>query len=328
MSGPMDEPQVVGLKPWLPWPLRSSVWWTEPVRAERLAALRIGLAVSLLLDILGIYMPYASDIFRMGSPQNVSSLPAPTLPWLLLRGVEDLMVWRIILIVWALAAASLLVGFCSRVSAALAWFIAISVANANLWARNSGDNVMVIILFYLMFCPSGAVWSVDRWLTRRRRKDLPSSSGLKESEILEAPSSTARGEVFVYPWALRLLFVQMCIIYFLNGLFKFTEGYWREGTALYIVTNGLAWTRWSPAELSMPIWMTKLLTYVTVIWELGFPVFVLIPRVRTVTLWIGVLFHVGTGISLMLAMFPFYMLCLYLPLVPWERYFDPKRQAN
>ena len=38
----MSERTVVGLKPWLPWPLSRSPWWTEPVRAERLAVLRIG----------------------------------------------------------------------------------------------------------------------------------------------------------------------------------------------------------------------------------------------------------------------------------------------
>src|SRR5205823_3952047 len=34
--------QVVGLKPWFPWPLSRWRWLNEPVRAERLAALRIG----------------------------------------------------------------------------------------------------------------------------------------------------------------------------------------------------------------------------------------------------------------------------------------------
>ena len=38
----MNERNVVGLQPWLPWPLKTWPWWTQPVRAERLAVLRIG----------------------------------------------------------------------------------------------------------------------------------------------------------------------------------------------------------------------------------------------------------------------------------------------
>ena len=46
-AGPTVEPvRFVGVDPWLPWPLSAWRWWTEPVAAERLAALRIGLASS------------------------------------------------------------------------------------------------------------------------------------------------------------------------------------------------------------------------------------------------------------------------------------------
>ena len=50
----MNDGAVDGWSPWLPWPLSRWRWWTEPVRAERLAALRIGLGVALLLDLLTV----------------------------------------------------------------------------------------------------------------------------------------------------------------------------------------------------------------------------------------------------------------------------------
>ena len=54
---------IVGLKPWLPHILASSPWWTEPIRAERLAALRIGIGLTLLVDVLWLYLPRAGDFF-------------------------------------------------------------------------------------------------------------------------------------------------------------------------------------------------------------------------------------------------------------------------
>src|SRR5947209_19968683 len=45
--------RVLGLKPWFPWPLSRWRWLTEPVRAERLAALRIAVGLVMFLDVLG-----------------------------------------------------------------------------------------------------------------------------------------------------------------------------------------------------------------------------------------------------------------------------------
>ena len=78
----MGERLVVGLNPWLPPPLSRWKWWTEPVRAERLAALRIGVGIVLLFDVLVHYLPQVGDFFgagSLGSPEifaqegNVSS---------------------------------------------------------------------------------------------------------------------------------------------------------------------------------------------------------------------------------------------------------------
>src|SRR5207253_8240159 len=57
---------VVGLEPWLPWPFKSCGWWSQPVRAERLAALRIGMAACLLIDILTSYRTHLHDFFGQG----------------------------------------------------------------------------------------------------------------------------------------------------------------------------------------------------------------------------------------------------------------------
>ena len=51
----MSEQNVVGLRPWLPGALGRSPWWNEPVRAERLAAFRIGMGACVVLDALAMY---------------------------------------------------------------------------------------------------------------------------------------------------------------------------------------------------------------------------------------------------------------------------------
>ena len=298
MTNDLSQAVVVGLKPWLPRFLARWPSWTEPVRAERLAILRIGVAAVLLLDILANYLPHLADLFgpnSLGDPQ-VFWQDQPVTFWSVLGWVESPAVLRAAAIAWVAAAVLLLLGLCSRTSAAAAWALSQSFLALNPYAHNAGDTVRTIILLYLMVSPCGAAWSLDRW---RRRNGQP-------------------GPVFVYPWPLCLLLVQMAVIYFNNGVHKLIGPQWRAGTSLYYVLGDLTLTRWSYGELPLPFVLTQLSTWGVLVWELAFPLLVLLPSTRTVTLVLGVLLHVGIGLSMELGAFALYMLCLYLPFIPRE----------
>jgi len=66
----------------------------------------------------------------------------------------------------------------------------------------------------------------------------------------------------------------------------------------------------------MPDWLMRPLTWIVLVWELGFPFFLFMPALRLPVLGLGVAFHLGTGLTMRLGPFPLYMLCLYLPLIP------------
>ena len=299
----MNDQRVVGLQPWLPDFLARSPHWTEPVRAERLAALRIGLAAVLLLDVLWLHLPNAANFFgggSLGSPEIFAGRLRSGWSWSLLAGVSDHHVWLAALSVWAVAAACLLLGIFPRVAAGVAWALAISVQHANPYLDNSGDNVRQIVLLYLMLSPCGAAWSFANWWKRRHDRD--------------------RRPAFIHPWPLRLLLVQMMAIYLVNGIYKLAGSDWRSGEMMHHVLANVQWTHFSYNHLPLLPGAVAAMTWTTLVWELGFPVLVLSPKLRTPTLWIGVLFHLGTAVLLTLSLFSLYMLCLYLPFVPWERY--------
>jgi uncharacterized membrane protein YphA (DoxX/SURF4 family) len=223
-----------------------------------------------------------------------------------LRGVESREAVMGVFVIWAVAATFLLVGVLPRLSALVAWALSISVIGINGYLHNSGDNVRNIELFYLMLCPCAAVWCLG---------GRQSGSATQESSPL-----------YVHAWPLRLLFVQLMIIYFFNGVYKSLGSHWREGDVMYYVLCNIAWTRFSYAELPLPFPVIQLLTWSTLVWELGFPLLVMMPLTRKPALWMGIGFHLGTAVSLQLCAFPMYMICMYLPLVPWEKYADSWRQ--
>jgi uncharacterized membrane protein YphA (DoxX/SURF4 family) len=347
---------VVGLKPWFPWPLSRWRWLNEPVPAERLALLRIGLAFFLLLDIGATYLPQARMLFggdSLGRPEvfqwlyepgwdwqkageDVVNFPGDLTEgkpfhrtvsmrwrWSLLHGVRDHRMIQGALLLWMVAAGCLLFGLFTRPAAVVVWLLSMSFANLNSYIDNAGDQVRYITTFYLMLTPCGAAWSLDAWLRRRFGRQS--------------------GPVFIYPWALRLLFVQLILIYTCNGLYKATGAEWQTGDSLYFVLGDLTLTRWSYAQVPVPYLVTQTLSWTVLIWEVGFPFWICLPwrgiadsleylglswprfmlrlirNIPTLALAFGFLFHLGIGISMELGYFVPYMLCLYLPLLPAER---------
>src|SRR5260370_29213680 len=118
----MSERTTVGLRPWLPWPLCDSPWWTQPVRAERLAALRIGVAIMLLVDVFTLYLPHADAFFgrdSLGSPA-VFAPSALSLRWSLLRCVESPAAVTGALVFWGVSRTLLLLGGLPGFSAMMA----------------------------------------------------------------------------------------------------------------------------------------------------------------------------------------------------------------
>ncbi len=74
----MDTPRSVGTNPALPWPLSRCDWLTKPERAERLAALRIGVALVLLWDVVFAYWPLVDVFFGQGSLGSPRYLGPPS----------------------------------------------------------------------------------------------------------------------------------------------------------------------------------------------------------------------------------------------------------
>jgi hypothetical protein len=292
---------VVGTRPCLP--AFVSDWLTAPVRAERLAALRIGFAAVLLFDVLVTYLPFLSDYYGPGSlswPDVFAGrFESPYWHWSILRWLPESWGPPVALAAWASAAVALLAGWHARVAAAVVWALSWSFLNSGYYLHNAGDRLRHTIPLLLMLCPCAAVWSLSK-------NSAPCGRG-------------GTGPVYVYAWPLRLLFLQMALMYFFNGLYKLSAPGWRDGSALHYVMTDVGWSRW-PVQL--PPTALTVLAWVVMLWETGFPLWVMLPGTRTAALWLGVAFHVATGLHLELGMFWLYALCLYLPLVPWERWAD------
>jgi hypothetical protein len=317
-------------------PLANACWWTrfwhQPVRGERLALVRICLALALLTDQLIQYLPCFADLYGpdgVGYAGLHDGYLLRTWHWtILLTGTDDLAVLGPLFWVWVTATVVLLVGWLTRVMSVAVWFLTMCFLDRNPNATNYGDSVLSTALFLLMFMPTGRAFSIDAW--RRRRKALVKGT---------PPDDPAISKPTVPAWGVRLLQLQLCIIYLTTGLAKLRgnperlplpfglpdfNGMWWHGTALHYVLNDLTLARISYAQLPLPFWMTATLSYVSLLFETFFPLLVLWRPTRKWTLWFGVLFHLGIFLAIEVGWFSFYTLSLYGAWVPgefWDRRF-------
>ena len=117
--------------------------------------------------------------------------------------------------VGALAALAMLVGYRTRLATFILWLVVLSIQHRNILTVNAGDILLHLLLFWAMFLPLGAVWSVDR----ARRAAYQATPRPLSMRFFSA--------------ATVALFLQIAFVYWFTALLK-TGGDWREdGTALY-----------------------------------------------------------------------------------------------
>jgi hypothetical protein len=110
---------------------------------------------------------------------------------------------------------------------------------------------------------------------------------------------------------MRLVQVQICLIYGFSGLGKLKGVSWWNGEALWgVLANpqlsrfDFTWTAHFPVIIAF-------LTSATVYWEIYFPVLIWIPRLRPWVLLWGAALHVGIGVMMNLPFFALIMLSSY-----------------
>lgn len=254
---------------------------TAPIAALRIACglLVIGWTVSLLPDVHA----FLSDDGLTRSAVN------GTRGWWTVDLVSPWAAVALLLV----AAVALLVGWHTRVASVLVWLLLIAVQRRDVYVLNSGDLLLRELAFYLALMPAGEVWSLD---ARRRGSSSPRA-----------------------PWGLRLLQVQVSLLYFFSVVAKLHGDTWQDGTAVGRAVQLADLQRFVvPQSLATSVTVSALLTYGTLVIE-GSLVFGLwLPRFRWYAMAAGVSIHLGIEATLLIGWFSLTVISCYLAFVPPE----------
>lgn len=270
-------------------------FWLGVVDARLPALLRIALGLLVLFDLgdrsLDFHAFYTGDGLLPGPGEGMDE----GLRWSLFDLGRSRAATLALFVAGFLPAAALAAGYRTRLANVLVWVFELSLQNRNRWIIDGGDAVLLALLFWLMFVDSGAAFSLDVRLGRRKGLAAVPAAGF------------------------RMLQLQVAYIYLFTFLVK-TGSSWRDGTAVYraIVSND--WGRGFAPILAQHPRVCAALTWATLAIEGAFPLLVLCPfrphATRAVAIVAGTALHAGIYFNMRIGIFSQVMPASYLVFVP------------
>lgn len=269
-----------------------NTFWFQPQPMTSLGIIRICFGLIVLVWTLTL-LP---DLLTFYGPTGVTPEPPSfRYSWGLLHLFPSnqavLIVWTVML----LAAAALSAGWHSRIAASVVFLCLLSFTRRDPVIINSGDGLLVIEALFLALAPTGAALSLDRRRT---------TGSFWDAQIRA-------------PWTLRLLQIQMCVIYLTTVQLKLKGETWPDGTAVSYSLRlpDLAnlsppeWIVTQPLLMQAATWGTLALEFAlgTLVWNL---------RLRPWILSAGVMLHLSIHATLTVGFFSFAMFILYLAFIP------------
>lgn len=278
-------------------------FWFGPQDLLGLAFMRVCLCATMfyMYFVRMFNMHYFTDqnwITRSMARQAMPELYRPPFMWFFWPDSWSLLVHGLFLVLLLL----LTVGIGGRWIMWIAWIFSMGFLQRNYSVVFGADVIASLFMFYMMFTKSCERLSV---LNLIRKKSV-----FVKSDVVSA-------------MMIRMMQVQICVIYGYTGWEKLKGGSWWDGTALWSVMANPQMTTFDFSFLRSVSWLIPIVAYLTIIFEVYFPVMVAWPKTRYLWLSVGFLFHAGIGLFMGLGPFALAMMSAYFlfinPLILEQR---------
>ena len=272
-----------------------------------LALLRIAVAIILLLDLCQRADDLEAHYSDFGLAPRSLVIENMSSRWFasfhFLSGV-----WQVqgaLFVVAAFLALALLIGYRTRFATIGCWAFLISLNVRNPYILQGGDVLLRVVLFWAMFLPWGAFFSLDR-----------------------APlSSTSQIPKCVVTWGTVAFAAQIVAVYWFSVLAKTGSEWWRDGSAIYYALSiDYMVTPLGHWLLQLPPVVVQLATWSVLGYEIIGPALLFCPwftgPMRTLAVLGFVVLHCGFLVTLLVGIFPLIgiaSILFFLPSWFWDR---------
>ncbi|MPY68290.1 hypothetical protein F8S09_16665 [Deinococcus sp. SDU3-2] len=263
---------------------------TEPLHRTGVRALQCGVALVILFRLFTEW-PFAAYLW---GPQGVGTdLSVELGPFGIPVQALFMQSWgvHLVLLLMLVAAVLLLLGRVTRWATLLALVTYWLIGMRNESLGDGGDNVIRILLFYMvLFLPA----------------DAPNPEGV-------------RTRTWLHNVGIVAVILQVIVVYAVAGLSKVMGELWTNGTAMYYIAQVDWFTTPYFKELFKNVWLAPLAAYATLAYQLSFP-FLALSRYRLPLFAVGIGFHLGIAVMMGLITFSAIMITLELFLIPDRDY--------
>jgi hypothetical protein len=270
-------------------------FWFRPVEASTFVLFRLAfglVAVGYTISLApALFAFYSDDGILPAQPTYKGTLAWGLLGWFPSDGAVVLFYFLLLI-----ASIALLVGLQTRLSAIIFFVCLISFGRRNPWVLNSGDLLVQVLAFYMLFMPAGLAVSFDRWLKEPRG-------------LWDFPARAI--------WPLRLVQVQVSILYIAAVWAKVRGVTWNDGTAVSYAFRIEDIARFPvPSFVTDSLVISNLLTFGTLAVELSIGMLVWNRVLRPWVLLLGVGLHLGIDYAVRVGFFSYAVLVAYVAFVP------------
>ena len=211
-------------------------------------------------------------------------------------------------IIAAVAATMMVLGWKTRVACVVSWVLLVSLQMRNPLILHSGDVLFRLALFWSMFLPLNAVWSLD--------------AKKRGAEISLIP---------VFSGATIGLILTLFSLYFFAGIAKLND-FWLSGEAMgYVMKLDIYTTAFGKWLMQWPL-VLKIITWVTLAGEIVLPVLLLTPWKNALWRRVALVFfiglHLGIAACMSIGLFSPIAIACWLALLPgtfwlgWTSFFS------
>ena len=270
----------------------------RPASAAPLAALRIGLAVVLLVQAVKVtpaLLQLYGDRGLLHGPlrEALAGAVVPRTGWL--AGVLTLAGLRareapVIAAtggIYVVSLLALLAGLRARAAATVAWLTHLMLMTTAQGTVYGADVFANIFLFYLMWAPSGAALSLD----------------LRRGRAPAAPTPAAR-------LSLRVVQMHLCGIYLASGVQKACGEGWWNGEAIWRTLMMPESRKYDLSFLAAHPWIAAVAGWSVLLVEIGYPIFMWSRRTRRLWVLVTAAMHLVIAMRMGLGVFGAIMIVL------------------
>lgn len=192
--------------------------------------------------------------------------------------------FRVLLLIHLVSCITFLLGWQFRVSSIVLFVTLVSIHQRNTFVLSSGDTLLRMMSFFAMFSSAGNAFSVDAWL--KGTSDFPT----------------------VDPWPLRLMQLQISIVYLRTVYWKLRGATWWNGTAVWYPIWVDTYLRYRPLRWMLSLPMIRLATWGTLIEELALGALIWVHEFRPYVMLSGIALHLVFECILNLQLFGWIMI--------------------